>query len=74
MKRLDAAYLRRLVGALSSDEAVSTALRNECHRLMMAIDSNKLTLIEECVARIEQLAGREEYKLPRRCPERSADA
>ena len=59
MKQLDAAYLRKLVGALSSDETVSTALRNECHRLMVAIDGNKLTLIEECVARIEQLAGRE---------------
>ena len=74
MQRLDAAYLRQLVGALSRDETVSTALRNECHCLMMAIDGNRLTLIEECVARIEQLAGREGYKLPGYSPPPSPNA
>jgi hypothetical protein len=64
MKRLDAAYLQKLVRALSVPETVPKALRNECHRLMMAIDGNKLWLIEECVARIRQVAKHERYPIP----------
>jgi hypothetical protein len=36
--------------------AIPYPSRNECHQLMMAIDGNKLSLIEECAARIQQVA------------------
>lgn len=64
MQRVDVPYLKRLVRALSGGVAVPTALRNECHRLMMAIDGNQLALIEECVTRIQQLARQEGFALP----------
>jgi hypothetical protein len=67
MRRLDSGYLQKLVRAIIGSETASTALRNECHRLMMAIDGNKLTLIEECVTRLQELARREGYALPP-CP------
>jgi hypothetical protein len=63
MRNFDVTYLRDLVRALSAGESVPAALRNECHRLMMAIDGNKLALIEECVGRIRQLAQQEGYAL-----------
>lgn len=56
MGKIDIRYLQELVRTLSAGESVPTALRNECHRLMMAIDGNKLTLIEESVLRIRHLA------------------
>jgi hypothetical protein len=64
MKRLDAAYLQKLVRALSGRETVPTRLRNECHRLMMAIDGNTPSLIEECVSRIQELARHEGFPIP----------
>jgi hypothetical protein len=64
MRNFDVAYLKELVRVLSAGEAVPAALRNECHRLVMAIDGNKLALIEECVARIRQIAQQEGYALP----------
>jgi hypothetical protein len=71
MRTFDVTYLRDLVRALSAGESVPAALRNECHRLMMAIDGNKLALIEECVGRIRQLAQQEGYALPANSPPRS---
>ena len=68
MDRLDAAYLQKLVRALTGNDSVPTSLRNECHRHMMAIDSNKLALIEECVTRIQQIARHEGFPIPMHCP------
>ena len=71
MRNFDVTYLKALVKALSAGESVPAALRNECHRLMMAIDGNKLALIEECVDRIRQLAQQAGYALPVNDPPRS---
>lgn len=64
MGRIDVRYLQELVTTLSAGEEVPPALRNECHRLMMAIDANRLSLVEECVMRIRQLAQQEGYAVP----------
>ena len=64
MGKIDAHYLRGLVRSLSAGERVPTSLRNQCHRLMMAIDKNHFPLIEECIVRIRQLAREEGYPLP----------
>lgn len=63
MRQFDVAYLKEIVRALSAGESVPAALRNECHRLMMAIDGNHLALIEECLVRIRRLAEQEGYPL-----------
>lgn len=68
MGNFDVTYLKELVRVLSAGESVPAALRNECHRLMMAIDGNKLALIEECVGRIRLLAQQEGYALPVNSP------
>jgi hypothetical protein len=64
MRDFDVTYLKDLVTLLSAGESVPPSLRNECHLLMMAIDGNKLALIEESVGRIRQVAEREGYPLP----------
>ena len=59
MTRPDANYLRSLIGALVGDPQTPVSLRNECHRLMLAIDRNDFDLIRESVERIEGLARNE---------------
>jgi len=47
--------LTKLVRRLIDDPSTSTAVRNECHRLLIAIDQNQRELIEERLARLTQL-------------------
>jgi hypothetical protein len=52
MLTANSTYLAALVRRLIDDPATSTAIRNECHRLLIAIDRNQQGLIEE---RLQQL-------------------
>jgi len=45
---------------------VPVEIRNECHRLMQAIDANDATWINASVERIERLAAEADLALPRR--------
>jgi len=47
--------LTALVRRLIDDPATPTAIRNECHRLLIAIDRNHRVLIEERLERLGQL-------------------
>ena len=47
--------LTKLVRRLIDDPTTSTAVRNECHRLLIAIDQNQRELIEERLERLTQL-------------------
>ncbi len=46
-----AALVRRLI----DDPSTSTAIRNECHRLLIAMDQNQSVLIDEGLQRLTQL-------------------
>jgi hypothetical protein len=59
-----AAYLQQLIRALMGNETIPLAMRNECHKLMLAIDRNDRPLINESVARIERLAAEAHVQLP----------
>jgi hypothetical protein len=48
-------YLSALVRRLIDDPSTSTAIRNECHRLLIAIDRNQQALIEERLEHLNQL-------------------
>lgn len=48
-------HLNALVHRLIDDPSTSTAIRNECHRLLIAMDSNHQLLIEEGLMRLTQL-------------------
>ncbi len=69
-----AAYLQQLIRAMIGDETVPLSIRNECHRLMMAIDRNDQSLIIESVARIEKLAVDADVALPPHASTASAAA
>lgn len=60
----DPAYLRELVLLVIGDTTTPTAVRNECHRLMFAINGNNLKLVEETVPRVERLAVTAGIRLP----------
>jgi hypothetical protein len=60
------AYLRALIAAIDGDDTVPLEIRNECHRLMQAIDANDAVGISTSVHRIEQLASEVAFELPRR--------
>ena len=64
MGRPTSTYLKTLIAAIDGDPGVPRAIRNECHRLMQAIDGNNLESISESVARIEQLAAEASFDLP----------
>ena len=55
MASATATDLTKLVRRLIDDPATSTAVRNECHRLLIAIDRNHRVLIEERLERLGQL-------------------
>jgi hypothetical protein len=59
-----AAYLQQLVRAIMAEPAMPIAIRNECHKLMLAIDRNDRPLITESVGRIEKLAAEAKVTLP----------
>jgi len=66
MGRPTSTYLKALIAAIDGDGNVPRSIRNECHRLMQAIDGNNLQSISESVARIEQLAADALFDLPAR--------
>ena len=57
--------LLRLVRRLIEDPTTSTAIRNECHRLLIVIDQNNRMLIDEHVERLTQLLDDAHVKIPR---------
>jgi len=59
-------YLKTLIAAIDGEPNVPRAIRNECHRLMQAIDGNNAAAIADSVARIEALAAEASFELPAR--------
>ena len=59
-------YLKALIAAIDGDPHVPREIRNECHRLMQAIDGNNAVWISDSVARIEKLAAEASFELPSR--------
>jgi hypothetical protein len=59
-------YLKALIAAIDGDTRVPVEIRNECHRLMQAIDANNAMWISDSVDRIERLAKEASVDLPRR--------
>jgi hypothetical protein len=59
-------YLKALIAAIDGHPNVPRQIRNECHRLMQAIDGNNAVWISESVARIERLAAEASFPLPAR--------
>ena len=57
--------LTKLVRRLIDDSSTSTAIRNECHRLLIAIDQNQRELIDERLERLTQLLDAADSKTPR---------
>jgi hypothetical protein len=55
MLTANSTYLATLVRRLIDDPSTSTAIRNECHRLLIAIDRNHQGLIEERLAQLTRL-------------------
>ena len=45
-------YLTEMVRRLIADPSTSTAIRNECHRLLIAIERNHHPLMEESLERL----------------------
>ena len=58
------AYLRALITAINGNPTAPREIRNECHRLMQAIDGNNVDQIRESVARIEELADELKIEIP----------
>ena len=56
--------LRSLVLAVINDAGAPVSVRNHCHRLMLAIEKNNQTLIDESLASLEQAAKLTGYPLP----------
>jgi hypothetical protein len=56
--------LQALVRRLIDDPSTSTAIRNECHRLLIAIDSHHRVLIDERLERLTQLLDAANVKTP----------
>jgi hypothetical protein len=58
------AYLRALIATIDGHPSAPRSIRNECHRLMQAIDGNNVEQIRLSVARIEELAAEASLPLP----------
>lgn len=56
--------LQRLIRSVTADEQTPLPIRNECHRLMLAIHANDPTLILESLTRLQQIAVAEGFSLP----------
>ncbi len=67
--RLSATHLQRIIAAILEDTHATTELRNECHRLMMAIGTNNRREISESVSQVEHLAALAGVVLPAAEPE-----
>ena len=57
MNAPSAEYLRSLVNGLITDDSTPRAFRNECHQLLLAINSNDVTEINGILARLRALAA-----------------
>ncbi len=57
--------LRSLVVAVITDDLAPMAIRNHCHRLMLAIEKNNQTLVDESLIDLERAAEDIRYQLPR---------
>jgi len=51
-------YLTEMVRRLIADPSTSTAIRNECHRLLIAIERNHHPLMEESLERLTLLTDK----------------
>jgi hypothetical protein len=59
-----AAYLRRLVFAVTGDERTPLTLRHECDELIRAINANDLARIKDSLDRLQRVADAENFSLP----------
>jgi hypothetical protein len=57
--------LRSLVVAVITDELAPISIRNHCHRLMLAIEKNNQTLVDESLINLQRAAEDTGYRLPR---------
>ena len=64
MNAPSAEYLRFLVKGLITDDSTPRAFRNECHQLLLAINSNDVTEINGILARLHALAAAAGVRLP----------
>ena len=60
-----ASSLRSMIQAVIGDARAPRAVRNACHQLMVAIERNDQTLVEEGMANLNHVAARTDYPLPR---------
>lgn len=51
-------YLTEMVRRLIANPSTSTAVRNECHRLLIAIERNHHVLMEEGLERLTRMTDR----------------
>jgi len=56
--------LRTLVVTVITDEGAPVSVRNSCHRLMLAIEKNNQTLVDESLISLEREADSAGYLLP----------
>jgi hypothetical protein len=56
--------LRAMVVAVITDDLAPISIRNHCHRLMLAIERNNKTLIDESLINLEQAAEDTDYHFP----------
>ena len=57
-------HLTALVRRLIDNPSTSTAIRNECHRLLIAIEGNHQMLVEERLEHLTQLLAATNVKTP----------
>jgi hypothetical protein len=56
--------LRSLVVTVITDDRAPVSVRNHCHRLMLAIEKNNQTLVDESLVNLEREADNAGYPLP----------
>lgn len=56
--------LRLLVVTVITDNRAPISVRNHCHRLMLAIEKNNETLVDESLVSLERAAEATGYQLP----------
>jgi hypothetical protein len=60
--------LRSLVVTVITDDRAPVSVRNHCHRLMLAIEKNNQTLVDESLVNLEREADSAGYLLPQSNP------
>jgi hypothetical protein len=61
-----AAYLQQLVAVIGADDTVPIALRNACHRLILAINTGDSMHIIETFEQLRNAAEVTHFPLPRK--------